>query len=142
MRILGLDYGDRRVGLAVSDPLQLTAQPLDTRLLTGPEGDAKYFQDIVLRYEVETIVVGIPVRMDGSPGTRAEKTREFGRWLERAVGRPIVFWDERLTTRQAQGIMKGQKVRIKDKKSVENQISASIILAGYLESLRDDGHDP
>jgi len=142
MRILGLDYGDRRVGLAVSDPLRLTAQPLDTRLLTGPEGDAKYFQDIVLRYEVEMIVVGIPVRMDGSPGTRAEKTKEFGRWLECAVGRPIVFWDERLTTRQAQGIMKDQKVRVKDKKSVENQISASIILAGYLESLRDGGHDP
>jgi putative Holliday junction resolvase len=74
--------------------------------------------------------------MDGTSGTRADKTRAFGRWLEKAVGRSVVYWDERLTTRQAQGIMKDQKVRVKDKKSVENQISASIILAGYLESRR------
>jgi putative Holliday junction resolvase len=141
MRILGIDYGDRRVGLAVSDPLQLTAQPLATHLLSDTESDRKFFQDVVRLQEIEMIVIGIPVRMDGSHGSRAEKTREFGRWLEQAVGRPIVYWDERLTTRQAQGFMKDQKVRVKDKKSVENQISASIILAGYLESRREDSHD-
>jgi putative Holliday junction resolvase len=137
MRILGVDHGDRHIGLALSDPLQLTAQPLMTYVLSGEEQDKKFFQDLVRNHDVGEIVVGIPVRMDGTSGTRADKTRAFGRWLEKAVGRSVVYWDERLTTRQAQGIMKDQKVRVKDKKSVENQISASIILAGYLESHRE-----
>lgn len=138
MRILGIDYGDRRVGLAVSDPLHLTAQPLATHMLSGDASDRKFFRDLVLSQDIELVVIGLPMRMDGSRGSRAEKTQEFGRWLEKAVDRPVVFWDERLTTRQAQGLMKDQKVRIKDKKDVENQISATIILAGYLESRRTD----
>lgn len=142
MRILGIDYGDRHIGLAVSDPLHLTAQPLMTYQMSGEEKDRHFFRDLVHSQEVGLIVIGIPVRMDGSPGSRAKKTRDFGQWLENAVGLTVVFWDERLTTRQAQGVMKGQKVRLKDKQSVENRISASIILAGYLESRREDGHDP
>jgi putative Holliday junction resolvase len=141
MRILGIDYGDRHVGLALSDPLLITAQPLMTYRLAGEEKDRKFFQDLARDHEVGLVVVGIPVRMDGSPGSRAKKTRDFGTWLERALGLPVVFWDERLTTRQAQGAMKGQKVRLKDKQSVENQISASIILAGYLEARRTSGPD-
>jgi putative Holliday junction resolvase len=141
MRVLGIDFGDRNVGLALSDPLQITAQPLATYVLSGEPEDRRYFQDLVRRYEVGMIVLGMPIRMDGSPGRRAEKTREFGLWLEQAAGVPIVFWDERLTTRQAQGVIRGQKVRAKDKKSVENQVSASIILAGYLESRREDPVD-
>lgn len=142
MRILGIDYGDRHVGLAVSDPLHFTAQPLMTYLLSGEEKDRQFFQDLVRSQDVGLVVIGIPVRMDGSPGSRAKKTRDFGQWLEGIVGLSVVFWDERLTTRQAQGVMKDQKVRLKDKQSVENQISASIILAGYLESRREDGRDP
>jgi putative Holliday junction resolvase len=137
MRILGIDHGDRHIGLALSDPLHITAQPLMTYVLCGEARDRTFFQDLVRVHDIGEIVIGIPMRMDGSSGSRADKTRAFGRWLEKAVGRPVVFWDERLTTRQAQGVMKDQKVRIKDKKSVENQISASIILAGFLESQRD-----
>ena len=142
MRILGIDYGDRHVGLAVSDLLQFTAQPLSTYTLAGDKKDAQFFKDLVRNQDVGEVVVGIPVRMDGSSGSRADKTRAFGQWLEKTVGRPVVYWDERLTTRQAQGIMKDQKVRLKDKRSVENQISASIILSGYLESRRGESHDP
>lgn len=138
MRVLGVDYGDRHVGLSLSDPLQLTAQPLMTYRLTGGPRDREFFQNLVVEHEVGLVVIGIPVRMDGSAGSRAVKTRDFGAWLEAAVGLPVVFWDERLTTRQAQGVMKGQKVKLKDKQSVENQISASIILAGYLESRRGE----
>lgn len=139
MRLLGVDYGDRHIGLALSDPLHITAQPLMTYVLSGEERDRKFFQDLVGAHDIGEIVIGIPVRMDGSSGSRADKTRAFGRWLEKAAGRPVAFWDERLTTRQAQGVMRDQKVRVKDKKSVENQISASIILAGYLESRREGG---
>jgi putative Holliday junction resolvase len=142
MRILGIDYGDRHVGLAVTDPLQLTAQPLSMYTLGGDKKDAQFFKDLVRDQDVGEIVVGIPVRMDGSSGSRADKTRVFGQWLAKAVGRPVVYWDERLTTRQAQGIMRVQKVRLKDKRSVENQISASIILSDYLESRRREPHDP
>lgn len=142
MRILGIDYGDRHVGLAVSDPLHLTAQPLTTHCLSSEQKDRQFFQDLARSQDIGLIVIGIPMRMDGSPGSRAKKTWDFGHWLESILGLTVVFWDERLTTRQAQGVMKGQKVRLKDKQSVENRISASIILAGYLESQRREPHDP
>jgi putative Holliday junction resolvase len=78
--------------------------------------------------------------MDGSSGTRAEKTRAFARWLEKAVGVPVRLWDERLTTRQAIHVMHEQKVKLSAKKSVVNQISATIILQTYLDSQRADAH--
>jgi len=140
MRILGLDYGDRHIGLALSDPLQLTAQPLGQHVLAGEKEDKKYFEELVRKHEVTEIVVGLPLRMDGSPGTRVEKTREFASWLEKTVRLPVVLWDERLTTQQAAGIMKEQKIRWRKRKKVEHQISASLILQSYLDHRRIDGH--
>jgi putative Holliday junction resolvase len=143
MRVLGIDYGDRHIGLALSDPLLITAQPLASYELTGRENvDRQYFQDLVVRHEVEEIVIGDPLRMDGSSGTRAEKTRVFAAWLRKAVGKPIVFLDERLTTRQALGLLRDEKVRGKEKKAREDQISAVIILSTYLEQKRGAGDAP
>ncbi len=143
MRVLGIDYGDRYIGLALSDPLLITAQPLETYELTGRENvDRQYFRDLVVRHEVEEIVVGDPLRMDGSSGTRAEKTRVFAAWLGKAVGKPIVFMDERLTTRQALNVLRDEKVRGKKKKDREDQISAVIILSTYLEQKRGAGDAP
>jgi len=137
MRILGIDYGDRHIGLALSDPLLITAQPLETYELTGRENvDRQYFRDLVARHEVGEIVVGDPLRMDGSSGTRAEKTRGFAAWLGKAVRKPIVFMDERLTTRQALNVLRDEKLRGKKKKNREDQLSAVIILATYLEQKR------
>jgi putative holliday junction resolvase len=137
MRILGMDYGDRHIGLALSDPLLITAQPLGTYELTGKENvDRQYFRELVAKHEVEEIVVGNPLRMDGSSGTRAEKTRVFAAWLEKAVGKPIVFMDERLTTRQALNVLQDEKLRGKKKKEWEDQIAAVIILSTYLEQKR------
>lgn len=141
MRVLGVDFGDRNVGLALSDPLGLTAQPLMTYRLGTAEEDARFFSDLVRKHEVSEIVVGLPVRLDGTPGSRAEKTREFARWLEETLGLPISFFDERLTTRQALQLMRGQKIRTRQRRSVENQISASLILDSYLESRRKSAHD-
>ena len=139
MRVLGIDYGDRHIGLAVSDALGVTSQPLETYLFKNrPEEDAPFFKDLVARQEIGEIVVGLPLRMDGSSGTRADKTRAFARWLGAAVERPVVFWDERLTTHQALNVMLEQKVRTRDKRSVVNQISAAIILQSYLDSRRPD----
>lgn len=142
MRILGLDYGDRHIGLALSDPLGLTAQPLGQIILRGEAEDKERFADLVRKHGVEEIVVGLPLRMDGSSGTRVEKTRKFAVWLENAVGLPVTFWDERLTTQQAAGIMKEQKMHWKTKRKAEHQISAALILQGYLDHRRLDRHVP
>ena len=143
MRILGIDYGDRYVGLAVSDPLLVSAQPLETYLLKDRDADNRdYFRRIVRVQEVSEIVVGLPLRMDGTPGTRADTTRAFAKWLEDAVGRPVVFWDERLTTHQALGIMHEQKVKLKARRSVVNQIAAALILQGYLDRRHADAPPP
>jgi putative Holliday junction resolvase len=140
MRTLGIDYGDRHVGLALSDPLGITAQPLGTYDLTGrPSDDAAYFRELVAKHEVSEIVLGNPLRMDGSSGTRAEKTRLFAAWLEEAVGRPVVLVDERLTSRQAQKELGAEGPRGRRKKEWEDRIAAVIILSTYLERKRGEG---
>jgi putative Holliday junction resolvase len=143
MRVLGVDYGDRHIGLALSDPLLITAQPLGSYELTGRENvDRHYFQDLVARHDVAEIVLGNPLRMDGSSGTRAEKTRVFAAWLEKAVGKPVFLLDERLTTRQALKTLDDEKLRGRKKKDWEDQIAAVIILSTYLERKRYAGDGP
>ncbi|TEU03848.1 MAG: Holliday junction resolvase RuvX [Candidatus Aminicenantes bacterium] len=141
MRILGIDFGDRNIGLAVSDTLFLTAQAIGRYRRQSQEKDKKYFQELVSQYEVGEIVIGLPLRMDGSPGTRVEKTKKFARWLENILHLPIVFWDERLTTQQALKILRGQKVDFRKKKILKDQISASLILSSYLENKKAKHND-
>jgi len=137
MRVLGIDYGDRHIGLALSDPLLITAQPLGSYQLTGRENiDRRYFRDLVVRHEVEEIVLGNPLRMDGSSGARAAKTRDFASWLEKAVGKPVILIDERLTTCQALKTLDGDGIRGRKKKDWEDRIAAVIILSTYLERKR------
>ncbi len=139
MRVLGVDYGDRHIGLALSDPLLITAQPLGSYELTGREGDdSAYFRGLVEKHEVSEIVVGDPLRMDGSSGTRSDKTRRFADWLEKAVGRPVVLVDERLTSQQAQKVLDDDRLRGKRRKDWEDRIAAVIILSTYLERKRGE----
>ena len=143
MRVLGIDYGDRHIGLALTDALKLTAQPFGTYDLKASDSEnRKYFQDLVVRYDVDEIVIGFPLRMDGTQGTRTRITKEFAGWLEKAVHKPIIFWDERLTTQQALHTIEDLKVRGKKKKECEDQISAVIILSTYLERKRGDSDAP
>jgi len=143
MRILGVDHGDRHVGLAVSDRLLVTAQPFATYVLkTSDEDNRAYFRDLVRGQDIGEIVVGLPLRLDGTAGRRAETVRGFAAWLRTAVGVPVTFWDERLTTHQAAGIMREQKVKLRDRRSVVNQIAAVLILQGYLDSRRPDANPP
>ncbi|NIM59838.1 MAG: Holliday junction resolvase RuvX [Candidatus Aminicenantes bacterium] len=136
MRVLAIDYGDSHIGLAVSDKLLLTAQALGSYRPKSKEEDKKYFKELVSKYEIGEIVLGFPLRMDGSPGTRVEKTKEFAGWLKKILKIPIVFWDERLTTRQALRILAQQKIKVKRKKTLEDKIAATVILSSYLESRR------
>lgn len=140
MRVLGIDFGDKRIGLAVSDKLQFTAQGLGQYQVKNKKEDRIFFQDLVSKYDIEEIVIGFPLRMDGTEGTRAEKTKEFARWLEKILNLPITFWDERLTTQQASRILNQQKIKKKLKKDLKDQISAVIILASYLEHKRSKSH--
>lgn len=136
MKILGIDYGDRSIGLAMSDKLGITAQPLGRYQVKNRKEDASYFKALVEQHQVSKIVIGLPLRMDGSEGARVEKTRKFARWLEKVLKLPIVFWDERLTTKQAMTVLHQQKMNGRKKKDLKDQVAATIILSNYLESER------
>lgn len=140
MRILGIDYGDRSIGLAISDKLFVAAHAIGRYQVKNRKADALYFKDLVKQRQVSKIVIGLPLQMDGSEGTRVEKTREFARWLEKILGLPIVFWDERLTTKEAFQVLHQQKMNGRKKKKLKDQVAAAIILANYLESERENFH--
>lgn len=142
MKILGIDYGDRNIGLAISDKLFIAAHALGRYQVKNRKADALYFKDLVKQYQVSKIVIGLPLQMDGSEGTRVKKTREFARWLEKTLGLPVVFWDERLTTRQALQVLHQQKMNGRKKKKLKDQVAAMIILSNYLESERENFHVP
>jgi putative Holliday junction resolvase len=134
MRILGIDFGDRNLGLAVSDPLNITAQGIGRYQSRSRKADLAYFRGLVAEYGIGRIVVGLPLRMDGSVGTRAEATREFAEWLEKNLDLPVDLWDERLTTRETRRILAGGKASRPRKKILKDQIAATLILSGYLEN--------
>ena len=125
MRILGLDYGSKTVGVAVSDPLKITAQTVETIVR---------IEELVKEYEVESIVLGLPKNMNNSLGDRAEKTMEFRSMVERRTGLPVVLWDERLTTVAAERTLIESSVRRENRKEYIDQIAASFILQGYLDA--------
>jgi len=137
MRILGIDFGDKNIGLALSDPLQITALPLELYHLSNPEKDKKFFQQLIKNHNIGLIVLGLPIRMDGSLGTRARKTKEFASWLKNHLNIQVVFWDERLTSKEASRLLSGRKIDFKLKKKIEHQISATIILSSFLESKKN-----
>ncbi len=141
MRILGIDYGDKNIGLAISDKLLFTAQPLGLYKTINKKEDKKYFLQLASRYKVSKIVIGLPLRLDGTAGTRVEKTKKFASWLEKTLQLPIIMWDERLTTRQAKIILNQQKINDKKKKKLKDQVSANIILSSYLEYMHNQSDD-
>ena len=136
-RILAIDYGDRHLGLALSDPLQITAQPFGTYTLKSSEQEnSQFFSGLVKEKNIEEIVLGWPIRMDGSEGSRAELTRKFASWLEAVTGKKIILWDERLTTKEALKRLDGFKGDFRQKKEREDEQAAVIILETYLEKKR------
>lgn len=139
MRILGLDYGSVTVGVAVSDALQLTAQPVEVikrKSETKLRQTLARIEEIIAEYEVEKIVLGLPKNMNNTLGERAERTEEFKEKLEKRVGLEVVMWDERLTTVSAMEVLKEGKVRRENRKNYVDKIAATFILQGYLDSLR------
>ena len=138
MRILGLDYGSKTVGVAVSDPLGLTAQRLDT-IWRKQENKLRQtlasIEALTKEYDVERIVVGYPKNMNNTVGERAEKALEFGEMLKRRTGLEVVMWDERLTTVEADRNLMEAGVRRENRKQYLDGLAAVFILQGYLDSL-------
>lgn len=139
MRILGLDYGSKTVGVAVSDPLGLTAQPVET-IWRKQENKLRRtlarIEELIAEYGVEKIVVGLPKNMNNTMGERAEKSLEFKETLEKRTGLPVVMWDERLTTAAAERMLMEAGVRREHRKEHLDSIAAVFILQGYLDSLQ------
>jgi putative holliday junction resolvase len=138
MRIMGLDYGSKTVGVAVSDSLGLTAQALETITREDENKLRKTcarIEELIREYEIETIVLGYPKNMNNTLGDRVEKTESFKAMLERRTGLPVVLWDERLTTVQSERILQESGVRRENRKAVIDKVAAGLILQGYLDSL-------
>ena len=135
-RVLGIDFGERRVGLAVSDSTGRIAQGLDTLETDSPTETLDALEDLVVRYEVRRIVVGLPMNMDGTEGDITARVREFAGNIEDRVGCDVITWDERLTSAAAQRAMADMGRTVKGRKTEIDRIAATIILQGYLDSLR------
>ena len=138
MRILGLDYGSKTVGVAVSDPLGLTAQKVET-IWRKQENKLRRtlarIEELIAEYEVEKIVLGFPKNMNNTVGERAEKALEFGEMLRKRTGLEVIMWDERLTTVEADRTLIEAGVRRENRKQYLDGIAAVFILQGYLDSL-------
>ena len=139
MRIMGLDYGTKTVGVAISDALGLTAQGIET-IERKEENKLRRtcarIEELIREYEVEKIVLGFPKHMNNDVGERAEKSLEFKAMLERRTGLEVVMWYERLTTVAAERTLIESKVRREDRKKYIDKIAAVFILQGYLDSLQ------
>lgn len=140
MRIMGLDYGSKTVGVAVSDPLLITAQGIET--ITRREENklrktCARIEELIAEYEVERIVVGFPKLLNNDIGERAKKAMEFGEMLKRRTGLEVVMWDERLTTIEAERTLIENKVRRENRKKFIDKIAAVFILQGYLDAVSD-----
>lgn len=137
MRIMGLDYGSKTVGVAISDPLGITAQGIET---IRREKESKLRQTLariealIKEYEVEAIVLGFPKNMNNTIGDRAEKSLAFQKMLKKRTGLDVVMWDERLTTVEANRTLMEGKVRREDRKQYVDMLAAVYILQGYLDS--------
>lgn len=135
---MGLDYGSKTVGVAISDALLLTAQGIET-IERKEENKLRKtlarIEALIKEYEVEKIVLGLPLNMNDTIGERAEKTLEFKAMLERRTGLEVIMWDERLTTVEAEQILIESNVRREDRKKYIDKIAAGFILQGYLDSL-------
>ncbi len=142
MRILGLDYGDKTVGVAVSDVFGWTAQGLETIKRNNPNEHKQSLSrlaEIINDYNVEKIVLGYPKNMDGTEGERCKKTLEYKKHIENRFNKiPVVLWDERLSTVSAQNFLHEANWNTKKSKGVIDKMAAVVILQNYLNSIKEE----
>jgi putative holliday junction resolvase len=132
-RLLGVDVGNARTGLAVCDARQTMASPLDQLQRKSPEHDATAFAKVVLQQQIVGLVVGLPYNMDGSIGPQAKAYETYGNWLGTTLNLPVIFWDERLTTVAAEEMLWDAGLTHKKRKERRDKLAATLILQGYLD---------
>ena len=138
-RVLGLDVGERRIGIALSDPLGMTAQGLTVLKRRGLASDVDAVGGLVAQYNVERIVLGLPLTLGGERGRQAQKVETFAQALQHRIAVPVQLIDERLTTAQSERVLLEADVSRRKRKRVIDQLAAQLILQQYLDGQRD--HD-
>jgi len=138
MRILGLDYGSKRIGVAVCDELGMTAQGLATITRKNRRQDLEDIAAFIRTYNVEKIVIGYPIRLDGTEGIQCEKVSKFASLLESTFSVPVIKWDEALSTKEAEEILVRANMTRKKRKDIVDKLAASLILQGYLDAQEHD----
>jgi putative holliday junction resolvase len=133
-RILGLDVGSKTIGMAVSDPLGITAQGLQTLRRKNKRTDFAQLEAVILKYEVSEIVVGYPLRMSGAEGIQAEKMQLFAEELRKKFGLPVHLWDERLTSSEANRVLRDSEMSIQRRGEVVDRLAAVLILQNWMEA--------
>ena len=133
-RILAIDYGSRRMGLAVSDPLGITAQGLETLERRNKRSDFARLEKLVREYQVCEIVLGNPLRMSGEAGTQSQKAAEFADELRRRLELPVHLWDERLTSAEANRILREAELSIQKRAQAVDRMAATLILQSFLQA--------
>jgi putative Holliday junction resolvase len=133
-RILGLDIGARRIGVAISDPLGITAQGLETLHRKNKKYDLQFLNRIIREYDVKEIVVGLPLRMSGAEGIQTEKIHAFADDLRKRFDLPVHFWDERLTSAEANRLLRETDLSIEKRGKAVDRMAAILILQGWMEA--------
>jgi putative Holliday junction resolvase len=133
-RILALDHGTKRIGIALSDELGWTGQPLETYVRRTLEADLKHIDRLVREHHVAEVVIGLPLRLNGEIGPAAQSVQEFVKRLEEVLTVPVVTWDERMTTKSAEEVLIAADVSRKKRKGAVDRIAAAILLQSYLQS--------
>jgi putative Holliday junction resolvase len=133
-RLLGVDFGTVRVGLAVCDPDRIVASALETYTRTTEQADRTYFVALATREKAVGFVVGLPISLNGTEGPKAKEAREFGAWLSTSTGLPVEYFDERFTTAAAEDTLREAKVRADKRTGKRDRLAAQIILQSFLDS--------
>ena len=136
-RILAIDYGDKRIGIAISDPLGITAQGLETIIVLRKNAHFIKIKEIIERENVKKILVGLPLNMNGTKGERVKKTEKFIENLKKFIDLQIILWDERLTSIEAKRIIISLGEKTGKNKEKVDRIAAALLLENYLESISD-----
>ncbi len=138
-RILAIDYGSRRMGLAISDPLGITAQGLETLERKNKHSDFGRLERLLREYQVREIVLGYPLRMSGQEGTQSQKVAEFAEELRRRFALPVHLWDERLTSAEANRLLREAELSIQKRAQAVDRMAATLILQSWLQARETSG---
>jgi putative holliday junction resolvase len=141
-RVAGIDYGTVRIGIAISDPGRTIASPLENYTRQGREQDAKRFQRLAVEEKVSLFVVGLPVHLSGLESKKSLEARQFGQWLGEITHLPVVYFDERFTSSEAEQYLLGADMTRKKRKQRMDMLAAQILLSAYLESHSENSESP